>query len=243
MTHTPSRLVNGIILSGQGLLVTFDDNVKVQLVWKLINGMLTLTADGSACPAELAAEIINGVEKCNRGTSLWSHLFGSSSDHLSASSLSQIGDALTPNTWTTLLFDNSIAESQHHVNGNIPGLRVEDDGNIIIPPGEFYIDASLLAHRSGAGGADGIIASIQALNTLTNVEIPFSFHQGTTPALNTAPISLRTSFFLDVNGESEFHFKIRIRSDTNRCELGADPGRVPAGSTNHAGFINIFRTG
>lgn len=237
-----ARQVNDIILTGQGLLVTFDDNTKKQFVWEFSNNRLNLSLDGQPCPISVVDEIIDSVDTCNRGTALWSHLFSTSGDHLSAAAIGQIGINLTPNTWQTIIYDNVVAESHSSTNEISLSLNTST-GTITLPQGEYYIDASVIGHRSGAGGADGIISSIQAINTNTNMEIPFSFHQTTGPALNTAPFSLRTTFLIDTNGNTSTQIQIRVQADSNRCALGANSGKVPAGSTNHVGFLNILRFG
>lgn len=238
-----SRTVNDIVLTGQGLLVTFSDNAKIQFLWEFINGRLLLSQNGVPCDADTIYEIINGVSKCNRGTSLWSHLFGPANSHLAAAAYAQIGTTLTPNIWTTLVYDNIVSESQHTSSSGVADLRIELDGTIVLPPGEYHIVARFLAHRSGAGGADGIVVSMQALDMSDNTEVQYSFNQGTVPALNNAPISLSSSFFLDTNGSDETIIQIRVQADTNRCSLGAEPGKVPTGSTNHAGLLTLFRVG
>lgn len=241
MAH--ERTINDVILTGRGLLVTFSDNYKAQFVWELLGDRLALTVNGEPCPDDLSHEVKDHLKKCNRGTSLWSHLFGTSGDHLSAAAVAQIGDSLPVNQWAVLIYDEvtleAHGESEEGVALNVNSI----DGAITLPQGEFFIDASVLCHRSGAGGADGVVVSIHAVNDSTDIEIPYSFHQGTVPALNNSPISLRTSFHLDTNGSVQTDIRIEVHSDTNRCSLGANDGKVPAGSQNHAGYLNIIRIG
>ena len=233
-----ARQITGIIPDGGGLRITFDDNTVHQLVWDHINGQLSLTENNGCLSSDFQREIIDKTSLCSISTSLWAHLFSVAGDHVSAAATGQIGDDLTPNTWTIIRYDD--IQIENHGSNEI---AFNNDGTIVLPRGEYHIDASMLAHRSGSGGADGIIVSIQAFNVDENTEIPFSFHQATNPALNTAPLSLRTNFLLDTNGTSQVKIQIRIQADTNRCSLGASDGKVPSGSQNHAGFINITRIG
>lgn len=233
-----ARQVNDVVLTGNGLLVTFDDNTKKQYIWKYVNNSFALTDGRNLVPYDLVNEIINKINVDGRSVGLWSHLFGVAGNHLSASAISQIGSSLTTNTWEVLLYDNIIVETHS-------GLIEIDGPEIILPPGEFQINASALAHRSGSGGTDGVVLSIQGYDNDLGTEIPFSFKQGTTPALNNSPISVATSFLVD-NDEDSGSMKsisIRVHADTNRCTLGANSGKIPAGSQNNAGYISIFRLG
>jgi hypothetical protein len=168
-------------------------------------------------------------------------LFGTGADHLTAAATEQIDFNLIPNTWTTLSYDQRIIDSNI-----VDGMDILTvfDGIINIPRGEWDVDASVLAHRTGSGGASGVVLSIQGYFTDTQGEIPFSFNQGVAPVFGNDPISLRTSFLIDnVNHTTNRMISIRVQSDTNRCRLGANPGTVPDGSQNHAGYLKITRIG
>ncbi len=238
------RTVTGIASEGSGLRVTWSDGSVDQFVWSFINNRLTLTLDGQLCPPSTVQDIIAQIKKCNQGTALWSHLFGVSADHLSASADGQIGDALTANTWTRLIFDNTQIESQNppETNGG-GGISVDESTGIItLPLGtEWKIDATVLAHDTST--TLGFLG-IQLYNETDEEEVPYSFTAGTSIALANNPRSLQTSTILDI-GDSlvPVEISVRVRSSLATSILGLNAATVPTGSQNYAGVVQATRIG
>lgn len=235
-----ARSINDIVLTGNGLLVTFDDNVKKQFVWEYVNNNFTLTDGRNPIDYSLISEIIDKTKIDSRSSGLWTHLFGTAGFHVKAASIGQIGDSLTTNVWEVLSYDTIVTEN-HTSDANI----IFSSGEILFPTGEFLVSAYAMAHRSGTGGTDGIIFSIHAYDNDLGAEVPFSFTQGTSPALNNSTVSIQTSFFVDNNEDSGSYknISVRVHSDSNRCTLGANNGKIPSGSQNNAGYIDIIRVG
>ena len=215
------RSINDIVVTGEGLLITFDDNVKKQFVWRYKNGQLILTEGTNPIDNSLIDEILNIYGKDSRSVTLWNHL-------------------LSPNTWTPMIFDEIIVEGRD----NTTNLRIE--GSIItLPSGEWKIDTDVMIHRAGASGSDGVVLSLRAWDASLGQELDYSFRQSTSPALANAPLSLSTTFIVDNSQDSglDKYVIVEIQSDSNKCTLGAESGKVPVGSINHAGHITITRIG
>lgn len=102
-----ARKINDIIKEGNGLRVSWSDGNIDQYIWILENNQLALKGDSGILATDKANEIIDTLAISLPSTSLWSHLFGTAGDHISAAADIQTGDSLVINTWTRCIWDNT----------------------------------------------------------------------------------------------------------------------------------------
>jgi len=234
-----ARKVNDIVPTGSGIRVTWDNNSIDDLAWMFINNRLTLTKNGTLCPGDLVNEIIESINMCNRGTALWTHIFGVAADHMSARAVGQISDTLAISTWARLIWDVVEEETQNTAGSGDTQLGIDGAGIITIPRGEFMVSYEAMMHDTSTSIPH---IALHILDVDAGIEIPFSFSVDTKLALANGPFSKRGSTFI-VNDYAARRISIEVRSTLATTMLGYHASSVPVGSQNQAGTLTITRNG
>jgi hypothetical protein len=230
--------VTDIIVEGNGIRVTYDDNTIDQFTINFNNGLLTILQNGVQTPYSVINNIIDTVQYDPALSSLYSHMFGPAADHLMASAAGQIDDALTADTWETIIWDQIELETHNGLAVNI------NTGIISLPFGEWNIDTRIQMYDNSGAAASTI--AIHILNADTNQEIPYSFATSSVVAKLHGPKSINTATQLDLTGLDRGQVRriaVQARSNRNTTLLGVHSDFLPAGSQNHAGLLRVSRIG
>jgi len=229
-----NRSINGIVVEGGGIRITWDTGKTNQFVWKLIDGQLTLTLDNNQISTELSEEIIDLLTPENVSISLWSHLFGTSNGHVLASADLQVGDTITEDTWTRLIWNNIQLRS------HISELTIDTTTGIIsLPAGEWNVDASMLWYDSSASVTSTMM---HFYDEDLGSEIDFSFIADSSRAAADAPKYSTTNTIIELSSGSK-RVSVRVQSDASTSIFGSHPSNIPVGSRNYAGLLKITRLG
>jgi hypothetical protein len=230
-----SRKVNSVVVEGAGIRVTWSDDTIDQYIWTQAgqNFALRNAKTGGQPSQALVSEIIDNLTTCINSQSLYSHLFGVSGDHLNAAAVTQIGNSLTQNAWTRVIYDDAGIES--HSNA----VSINDTtGVITFLGGEWLISGHVQIHKTSSAA---INLMIQLWNENDSQEVARTFRTRSTSAKINAPASMRLQTLYDANGGG--NISIRVRVDSTDAVFGTLPGDIPTGSSNSAGLLTILRTG
>jgi len=232
------RSVIDIVVEGGGLRVAWNDGNTDQFSFNFVNNRFRLLRNGNPCPNAAIAELIDSIDYCGAGTTLYAHLFGTSSDHISSSAIGQIGTLLSANTWTTIIWDLVRLESHN-------GLDLDKTTGIIsLPFGEWDIDARAIFHDNTGAATSELMIQIYDVDDLS--EINTSFVADTVASKSNGPKSIQTSTQIDLTNllsEQIKRYMIRTRTNASTTVFGVHPSSLPTGSINNAGLLRITRVG
>lgn len=229
-----ARKIRDIVVDANGIRISWSDNRTDQCIWKVVNGQLSLQANGGQMTDAQVNEIINAVTIGVPSTRLWSHLFGVSGDHISASALGQIGTSLAADTWTRMIWDNIELEARG-------GLAIDvTTGIITLSKGQWDITGQVQFHKTSASSIE---IMIQVFDESNQIEVPRTFRIRSTSTKVDSPTSIRVSSLLDTIGGDMTTISIRVRVNASDAVFGSIGGDIPAGSENTAGLMSIKRIG
>lgn len=231
-----ARRVTSVVQEGNGIRLTWSDNTISQYIWTQTgqNFALRDSKTGGEISGSLVTEIIDSLSFGLHSQSLHSHLFGLAGDHLSAAAVTQIGDGITQDTWTRVIYDDIQVESHSS------GLSVNTTSGVLsFSGGEWNISGHVQIHKTSSAAINFMI---QLWDETLSQEVPRTFRVRSTSAKTNAPASIRVAALLDLNSTPK-DVSIRVRVDASDAVFGTLPGDIPAGSTNSVGLLNITRVG
>lgn len=226
-----------VVIEGGGFRVTWENGSVEQFTWGArSDGTLSLYSNGTIVNNTKAREIRDALITCPVSASLSSAIFGVGNYHIQGRATSQIGDVLSQETWTRLVFDDSEA---------IPGsvLSIDKDTGIFsLSHGEWVINASVMVHDTAVSIAE---IAVDVYDETNGEEVDRSFAVGTKLNLANGPAQIATTTFIDLTAacDETNDYSIRVRSNLATTVLGVHTSSVPAGSTNSAGQLMVARVG
>lgn len=224
-----------MVVEGSGIRISWSDNTIDQYIWYYNGSGLALrdSRSGSDVSAETVSNILSSFTGGFASQSLWSHLFGVSGEHISASAQSQIDDVLPQNTWVRLIYDEA------QIDSHSGGITMLSNGIIQLNCGEWIISGNCQIHKTGGSSVN---IMIQLWDEDNLIEIPRTFYIKSTDAKNNSPELLYMHTAFDTEGILR-NISVRIRSDSSDTHIGAAAASIPVGSTNSAGLLVVHRIG
>ena len=230
------RSIVGILNDGNGLRVSWSDGTTHQFVWKFANGAFYLQDPNTLerISLELVEEIIENARLYCTSITLWSHLFGTAGDRISASAIGQVGDTIPQNSWTRMVYD------QVDVQSLTQALQINQSTGIIsLRDGMWRLSADVQSYKPTSTNINIMMHIYDETNSR---EWPNTFCIKSTAAKSNAPDIISISTIIDAPILDQ-KISVRFRTNGSGSKFGSLPADVPSGSQDVAGLLSINRLG